>query len=37
MEETEWSIDGKYSGRVKNIKISNLNKHIEYILPSNEE
>lgn len=36
-EETEWSIDGEYSGKVKNIKISNLNKHIEYILPSKEE
>lgn len=36
-EETEWSIDGEYSGKVKNIKISNLNKYIEYILPSTTE
>ena len=36
-EETEWSIDGEYSGKVKSIKISNLNKYIEYILPNTEE
>ena len=36
-EETEWSIDGEYSGKVKSIKISNLNKYIEYILPNTKE
>lgn len=36
-EETEWSIDGEYSGKVKDIKISNMNKYIEYILPTIEE
>ena len=32
-KDTEWSIDGEYSGKVKNIKITNINKRMEYIVP----
>lgn len=32
-EETEWSIDGEYSGKVKNIEISNLPKNRTYLVP----
>lgn len=32
-KDTEWSIDGEYSGKVKKIKITNLRKRMEYIVP----
>lgn len=32
-EDTEWSIDGEYSGKVKNIEISNLPKNRTYLVP----
>lgn len=32
-EETQWSIDGEYSGKVKDIEISNLPKNSTYIVP----
>ena len=32
-KDTEWSIDGEYSGKVNKIKITNLRKRVEYIVP----
>ena len=32
-KDTEWSIDGEYSGKVKKIKITNIRKRMEYIVP----
>lgn len=32
-KDTEWSIDGEYSGKVKKIKITNIRKRVEYIIP----
>jgi len=31
--ETEWSIDGENSGKIRNIEISNLNENIIYLIP----
>ena len=31
--DTEWSIDGEYSGKIKNIEISNLKKRAKYLVP----
>lgn len=35
-KDTEWSIDGEYSGKVKKIKITNIRKRMEYIVPGNQ-
>lgn len=36
-QETEWSIDGEYSGKVKDIEILNLPRKMNYMIPKKEE
>ena len=36
-DDIEWSLDGEYGGKLKNVKIQNLQKYITYLLPKKIE